>query len=220
MCEGAVFSTNDIPNCPTTAAEPPVGIITWEEAKRLFKNAQRRKDEQFYSPVFVCWYIDDYKFDGPHGIWHDSNYVLKVLRHFAGAITPDFSTYQDFPEPLKIYNTYRMRTFGYWLGTNGIAVINNCRWGTRETWRYCWDGIPKNSMICIGTVGGSPRKRCDRRRFEEGLEELIRVCCPHTVLVYGSAYYSCLTSLQEKGIRVIAYPGSTAVAFEKRRLTR
>ena len=41
--------------------------------------------------------------------------------------TPDFSTYQDFPEPLKVYNTYRMRAFGYWLTKNGIKVINNIR---------------------------------------------------------------------------------------------
>ncbi|MBQ0071515.1 MAG: DUF4417 domain-containing protein, partial [Spirochaetales bacterium] len=39
-------------------------------------------------------------------------------------ITPDFSTNQDFPEAIKIYATYRMRAFGYWLGREGIEVIN------------------------------------------------------------------------------------------------
>ena len=140
-----------------------------------------------------------------------------MLRHFAGAITPDFSTYQDFPEPLKKYNVYRMRVFGYWLGKNGIAVVNNCRWGTQETWKYCWDGIPKNSVICIGTVGGSPRKLVDRKRFEEGLEELVRVLQPHTILIFGSANYPCFDRLGAQGINVIAYPGNTASAFNKRR---
>ena len=78
------------------------------------------------------------------------SFVLEVLRHFAGAITPDFSTYQDFPEPLKIYNTYRMRVYGYWLGKDGIAVYNNARWGTPETWCYCYDGLPNDSVICVG----------------------------------------------------------------------
>jgi len=166
-----------------------MSIIPWDEAKRLYRNAMARGDKQFFYNAFVCWFIDDYKFDGPRGIWNNSAFVLKVLRHFAGAITPDFSTYQDFPEPLKIYNTYRMRVFGYWLGKNGIAVINNVRWGTSETWRYCWDGIPENSIVCIGTVGGSPRKLIDRKRFEEGLEELIRILQPHTILVYGSIQF-------------------------------
>lgn len=179
MCDGATFSSNDIPLCPTTAESLPSEIIPRDEAKHIYKNALARGDDESFYDAFVCWYIDDYKFDGPRGIWHDYVFVLRVLRHFAGAITPDFSTYQDFPEPLKIYNTYRMRAYGYWLGKNGIVVINNSRWGTQETWRYCFDGIPQNSIICIGTVGGSPRKLIDRKRFEEGLEELVRVCSPH-----------------------------------------
>lgn len=217
MCEGAKFSNHDIPFCPTTATSLPEGIILWDEAKRLYRKALARKDTDFFCNSFVCFYMDDYKFDGARGIWNNSAYALKVLRHFAGVITPDFSTYQDFPEPLKIYNTYRMRAFGYWLGKNGIVVINNIRWGTPETWAYCWDGAPKCSILSIGTVGGSPRKLIDRKRFEEGLEELVRVLQPHTIIVYGSANYPCFDRLIEHGIKVASYPSQTASAFERRR---
>ena len=217
MCEGAKFSNHDIPYCPTTATSLPESIITWEEAKQLYKKALARKDADFHCNAFVCFYIDDYKFDGARGLWNNSTYALKVLRHFAGVITPDFSTYQDFPEPLKIYNTYRMRAFGYWLGKNGIAVINNARWGTPETYRYCFDGISKNSMIAIGTVGGSPRRLIDRKRFEDGLEELIRILEPHTIIVYGSSNYPCFDRLKEIGVTIVSYPSQTASAFERRR---
>lgn len=213
MCKGAIYSDHDIPYCPTTAHEIPVRIIAWDEAVRLYR--KNRGNSDFFFPLFVCFYLDDYKFDGPRGIWQNSNRALEVLRHFAGAITPDFSTYQDFPEPLKIYNTFRMRAFGYWLGKNGIAVINNVRWGTPESWQYCWDGIPKNSIVAIGTVGGSPRKLTDRERFEKGLEELLKVLCPHTIIVYGSARYPCFDRLTEKGIKVVSYPSQTAQAFER-----
>lgn len=160
-------------------------------------------------------YLDDYKFDGPRGIWHDCKFALKVLRHFAGAITPDFSTCQDFPEPLKLYNTYRMRAFGFWLCRNGIAVINNVRWGTPETFGYCFIGISLSSIVAIGTCGGSPFKLEDRERFEKGLEELVKVLCPHTIIVYGSASYPCFDRLIEKGIKVVSYPSQTAQAFER-----
>ena len=216
MCRGATFSPNDIPFCPTTAEEPPSAIIPWDEAKHIYKNAIARGDKDFRHDAFVCFYLDDYKFDGPKGIWHDSASALKVLRHFAGVITPDFSTYQDFPKPLKSFNTYRMRVFGYWLGRNGLAVINNVRWGTPETWSYCWDGIPKNSIIAIGTVGGSPQKVVDRQRFDNGFAELIRVLQPHTVIVYGSAKYPCFDELSARGIKVVSYPSHTAAAFERR----
>lgn len=220
MCVGASFNHSkwDIPDCPTTAQRLPAGIITWEEAKSIYKKALARGDKGFYYNAFVCFYIDDQKFDGPRGIWHDYNHCLKVLRHFAGTITPDFSTYQDFPAAIKIHNTYRMRVFGYWLGKNGIEVINNVRWGTEESFAYCFDGLPYNDMVCIGTVGGSPRKRIDRERFEKGLEELVRVLKPHTILVYGSANYPCFEKLREQGIAIVSYQSKTAAYFDRRRL--
>lgn len=217
MCKGASFSRYDIPLCPTTADDLPAEIIMWDEAKRIYKRELTRKNQNFFYNAFVGFYLDDYKFDGPRGVWYDSTSALKVLCHFAGVITPDFSTYQDFPEPIKIYNTYRMRTFGRWLGLNGLAVINNVRWGTSESWRYCWDGIPKDSIVAIGTVGGSPRKLLDRKRFEEGLEELIRVLHPHTIIVYGSAKYPCFNTLEAHGIKIVSYSSNTALAFERRR---
>lgn len=217
MCDGAIYSQNDILYCPTTAKGPPEDIITWDEAKTIYRKAIKNKNKDFKHNAFVCFYTDDHKYDGPRGIWHDSAHALKVLRHFAGAITPDFSTYQDFPEPLKIYNTYRMRVFGYWLSTNGIFVINNVRWGTPETYKYCFDGIPKNSIIAIGTVGGSPRKLIDRKRFEDGLREMVERLNPHTIIVYGSARYDCFEKLKEQGINIVAFSSETAKAFEGRK---
>ena len=218
MVQGAYFAEHDIPYCPTTATELPHNIITWEEAKAIYKKYRIRKDSDFKEDSFVCFYLDDYKFDGPRGIWHDANHALKILRHFAGVITPDFSTYQDFPEPIKIFNTYRMRAFGYWLGRNGIHVINNVRWGTAETYRYCFTGIPQNSIIAIGTCGGSPRKLSDRKRFEDGLHELVERLHPHTIIVYGSANYPCFDRLKEQGITIVAYSSQSAKAFEGRKL--
>lgn len=216
MCEGVIYTEHDIPICPTTAYNLPTSIVTWEEAKSIYKKHIAKKDYDFHYSAFVCWYIDDYKFDGVRGIWHDSNQTLKILRHFEGAITPDFSTYQDFPDPIKRYNTYRMRAYGYWLGKNSISVINNIRWGTSESYSYCFDGIPKNSIVAIGTVGGSPRKYVDRTRFEQGLDELIKRLHPHTIIIYGSANYSCFDKLIDQGIKVISYPSQMAQAYEGR----
>ena len=81
MCEGATFTQNDIPVCPTTAIAPPEDVVTWEEAKSIYKKQLRLKNNDFKHNAFVCFYIDDYKFDGPRGIWHDSAHALKVLRH-------------------------------------------------------------------------------------------------------------------------------------------
>ena len=217
MAKGARFCAHDIPFCPTTAKDIPAAIITWEEAKAIYKEHIAKKDYNFKINAFVCFYIDDCKFDGPRGIWHDYKQALKVLCHFAGVITPDFSTYQDFPEPIKLYATYRMRLYGYWLGVNGLEVINNVRWGTSETWRYCFEGIPLNSIVAIGTVGGSPRKLDDRKRFEEGLFKLVEVLQPHTIIVYGSANYECFEKLKEQGVTIVSFQSKTSKAYEGRK---
>lgn len=215
MADGATFGKHDIPFCPTTAEHIPVRLVTWEEAKQIHKKHIAKKEYVYHEDAFVNWYLDDYKFDGTRGIWHDYKFVLKVLRHFEGAITPDFSTYQDFPEPLKLYATYRMRLYGYWLGNEGIKVVNNVRWGTEETFDYCFEGIPTNSIVAIGTVGGSPRKLIDRERFETGLYKMVEVLHPHTILVYGSANGSCFDKLRAMGIQIVSYPSKTATVFEE-----
>lgn len=217
MCEGASFTPNDIPRCRTTATRLPTDVINWDEAKAIYKKRIAKKEYDFKYKAFVCFYMDDYKFDGVRGIWHDAKQCLKVLRHFEGAITPDFSTYQDFPEPLKLYNTYRMRAFGHWLGKNGIEVINNIRWGTVETYRYCYDGVDTESMIAIGTVGGSPRKYEDRQRFVEGFEEMIKVLRPKIIVVYGSSDYPCFEKAKAQGIQIVTFKSQTARAFERRK---
>ena len=91
-----------------------------------------------------------------------------------------------------------MRAFGYWFGTIcGHAVINNVGWGTPETYDYCFDGIPENGIVAIGTVGGSPRKLIDRERF----------------IVYGSENYPCFDKLREQGINIVSYPSRKALVF-------
>lgn len=169
MVDGADFTENDIPVCPTTALAMPSKIITYSEA-RTIHNKRIKEDKNYFFDAFVCFYEHNQNFDGVRsGIWYYPKKAYEILKHFKEIITPDFSTYQDFPNPLKKWKTYRMRALGYWYGTMcRKQVINNVRWGTEETYEYCFDGIEENSTVAIGAVGGSPYKLIDRERFEKG----------------------------------------------------
>jgi len=217
MVEGATFSKeNDIPYCPTLLTSIPVMMITWDEAKTLYAK-EVRKNVDFYIEAFVCFYIDDYKFDGPFsGIWRHPKRTLKILNHFRGIVTADYSTYVDFPDPINRYNTYRMRAFGYWIGKQGAEVVNNVRWGYPNTYSYSFDGIERHSVVAVGTVGGSPKKLVDRDRFEKGILAMVEQLQPHTILVYGSADYPIFDALREKGVTIVSYKSHTALAYEKR----
>lgn len=213
MLNEAEYTANDIPICPCTATEVPEKIISYEQACLIYKNNIEAGIKNFVSKDFVHFYMDDYKFDGPVcGVWHAPGRALKILGHFAGIITPDFSTCADFPFPLKCYNTYRMRAFGYWYGKRGGAVINNVRWGTRETFAYCFDGIPKDSIVAIGAVASRLRNRKNRRIFELGFSHMLEILRPRTIIVYGSDKYPCFDAVR-KYVEIIAFPSETNIAF-------
>jgi len=219
MVEGAKFSVNDIPMCPTTTSKIPSKLISFDDAKAIHKREMRRGNKDYKVEGFVHFFIDDQKFDGKRSsIWLYPEKTIEILKHFSGIIAPDFSTYADFPEPLKKWNYYRMCAFGYWAGMQGISVISNCRWGTEETWSYCFDGNPSNSMLAIGVVASGIRHLENRPLFEQGLFKMVEQLHPHTIIVYGSASYACFDEIKRQGIKVVFYPSKTSLAFAERRV--
>lgn len=214
MVRGAKFIMgSDIPVCPCTAKDIPKRLISYVDAKHLHK-INSRSNNDYQIDAYVHFYIDDQKFDGPKSsVWLYPYKALEILRHFSGVITVDFSTNADFPDPIKRYNTYRMRALGFWLGTQGISVINNVRWGTEETWNYCFDGIPLYSTVAIGTVASGIKKLENRQDFETGLNKMVELLKPHTIIVYGSANYDCFKKLVDIGIQIIPFPSDTSLAF-------
>ena len=214
MVKGAIFSENDIPFCPTTAKEMPKKLISFSRARTMYNKHKKRGDIDFFEDACVHFYQDDQNFDGKRcGIWTEPLMALEILCHFAGVITPDFSTCADFPEPIKTMNTYRMRAFGYWYGTLlGHSVINNVRWGTSETFSYCFDGIPKNSVVAIGIVASGLREVKNRKDFEVGFDKMLEVLQPHTIIIYGSDNYDFFDKIREQ-IKIIHFRSETDIAL-------
>lgn len=145
--------------------------------------------------------MDDYKFES---VWNHPHAALKKLKRCDGVITPDFSTYLDMPTALKIYNTYRMRAFGHWLGKQGLQVINNVRWSYPNSYKYCFDGIEQNSIVSISTVGCIEDKH-DEDRFTEGLAAMVETLKPRHILFYGKLGRNFMDKYIEARIPVTFY---------------
>lgn len=217
LVRGCRYTNNDIP-ISTAIGGIPKELIGWDDAKAIHKRELLNGNENYHKHAYIHWYLDDQNFDGNHsGIWQHPEKALDIIRHFDGIISPDFSTFADFPKAIKLYNFYRMRVFDYWISSNGIPVVYNIRWGTEETWSYCWDGIPHNAIVAIGTVGSNLRIKDNRLAFTEGLFKMVEELNPIAIVVYGSAKYDCFEQLKEKGIDIIAFPSKTAMAYERRR---
>lgn len=217
MVEGAQFSSHDLPLCPTTAIRLPSKLTSYAEAKKIHKSEMKQRHYNYHVDAFVHFYEDDQNFDGKRtSIWLYPQKALSIIRHYSGIFAPDFSTNADFPIPLKVWNFYRMNAFGYWIGSLGIPVISNCRWGTEETWDYCFDGNPRNSIVSIGSVASGIRRLRNRPLFEAGLFEMVKVLRPHTIVVYGSANYRFFDTLRSRGIQIVSYPSKTSQAYAGR----
>jgi len=130
---------------------------------------------------WVHFYLDDYKFER---IWNRPKDYLRRLKKYEGVISPDFSLYRDMPLVMQTWNTYRNRAIGYWLSKNGIRVIPNVRWGDERTYEFCFDGLPQNSVVAVGTHG-CVKRREDRGFFENGFLTMLERIHPAEVIVYG-----------------------------------
>lgn len=216
MATDAIWSPNGIPLCPSTTSETPKDIITYSEAKAIYKK-EISKDKDFHNDSFVCFYEHDQYFDGQGGIWHNPKKAYSILSHFEGIIAPDFSTYSDFPKPLRLYNYYRMNVFGYWYGQIcGKKVIVNARWNYRESFPYCFDGIRENEdVITIGTVGSNLKQEESRYRFLCGLEELIKVKKPKKIIIYGGLPSWVSNQDFLKGIEIVRFQSRTDKKYRR-----
>ncbi len=107
IVRGATFSSHDIPNCPTYLPNGlPKKLISYQDAKTIYYRNIRKGLTTFHVDAFVDFYCDDQIFDGKRSsIWKYPKKALEILKHFDGAITPDFSTYADFPDQIIRYNT-------------------------------------------------------------------------------------------------------------------
>lgn len=143
--------------------------------------------------VFIHFYQDDYIFDGYYGVWnsllydHQSNkgFSLDKLKNAGGIICPDYSIYGDFPEALKIMNTYRSRAVGSYINSIGGYALPNFHANGPDSYDYCFGGLRKHTVVALSTVG-CLRSNADKTLFLKDTEELIKRIEPKLIILYGN----------------------------------
>ena len=120
-------------------------------------------------------------------------------------ISTDFSLYFDMPLAMQIWNTYRNRAFAFWLQENGVDVIPNVQWGDERSYEFCFEGIPKNSIVAISTHGCIQGKK-ERPLFKKGLEELVGRLKPTTIVNYSNTPDDIFSPYKKAGIEILQIP--------------
>jgi len=131
--------------------------------------------------VGVHFYLDDYQFER---VWNNPEKYIELFQEYDGILSPDFSLYMDMPMPMKVWNVYRSRLIGAYYQSYGIPVIPTLSWAEKETFDFCFKGIPKGSIVSISTLGVKKDKD-EMKTWLEGVKEMLKTVNPKTLLIYG-----------------------------------
>ena len=137
------------------------------------------------------FYYDDYKFISA---WREPDKYLEKLRRFKAVVSPDFSLYTDFPRSLQILSCYRRQWCGAYWQYLGIDVIPDVVWGDKESFKFCFEGIPKGGTVAVSTVGVKNDIEWNNKlndMFLAGYNEMLKRIEPETILFYGDLIDGC-----------------------------
>lgn len=129
----------------------------------------------------VHFYIYDWLFER---FWNKPENYLEKLAKFDCCLTPDFSLYTDMPLAMQIWNVYRSRVMGKMMEDYGITVIPTLMWSTPESYEFCFEGLPKHSVVSVSTVGVMNSDEA-QKIWVDGMDEAMRVLEPSCVVAYG-----------------------------------
>lgn len=135
----------------------------------------------------IHFFVDDYQFER---LWREPNAYLKLLSEFHSLMTPDFGLYQDYPKSIQIYNHYRKHWLGAYWQSLGFKVIPTIAWSDRESFKWCFDGVPIGSTVAVSSVGTQQSKKT-KQAFLEGWNEMLEKLQPETVIFHGNIPKEC-----------------------------
>ena len=84
--------------------------------------------------------------------------------------------------------------------------------GKEENFKYCFDGIPNNSIVAVGTVASGLKKLENRKLFSVGFEKMLEVLTPKIILVYGSDNYEFFDKVRN-AIQIVHFQSAKDLAL-------
>lgn len=132
--------------------------------------------------AFCHFFIEDYRFER---VWHEPERYVPVIKRYAGAIMPNFSTWHIMPLPMQYYMLYRNRALAYYWQQQGIEVIPLLQCGDPRTYDYAFEGLPIGGTYAVMN-NGLMKEAEDRFYWYEFLEIALDAVKPDMLLVYGT----------------------------------
>ena len=149
----------------------------------------------------INFFLDDYQFER---VWNYPEKYAKLLKQFGAVLSPDFSMYGNFPTAVQIFNHYRRQWLGRYWQERGITVIPTACWADKTSFEWCFDGLPKHSIIAVGNVGRVKRPG-EIKWFLDGYNTMLEVLQPTQVLFFTKVF----KDIYQGPITYIKYTGNS-----------
>ena len=162
---------------------PPCNFGYYPEDSIDFEESFSRKIKN-HRKLNVNFYIDDTKFTR---LWNNPDKYLNHLKCFHSVTMPDFSIstgYRGMPFALNIFNKYRNHAIAWYLHMNDIAIIPSVPIADKDSYDWCFAGLPKHSILSVCT-NGRVRAKASRLEFCDGFRAMCERLEPTRVIVVG-----------------------------------
>ena len=131
----------------------------------------------------VHFFLADYVFER---LWNNPERYVPILSQYKAIVSPDFSQYTNMPRVMQMWNHYRKMWLSQYYQARGIKVIPAPCWSDEASFEYCFEGMPKKSLLCISTAGCVSNKKVFKA-FMKGYEKTLEVLEPSQLIIYGIA---------------------------------
>ena len=157
-----------------TLTEPDMIGFNYSTASTLPNGAQKKDN-------IVHFFLADCTFER---LWNNPERYVSVFQKYKAIVSPDFSQYPNMPRVMQMWQHYRKMWLSQFYQSRGIKVIPAPCWSDEESFEYCFEGMPKHSLLCISTAGCVSNKGVFKA-FMKGYEKTLEVLEPSQLIIYG-----------------------------------
>lgn len=131
----------------------------------------------------VHFFLNDYEIKS---VWNHLERTTHDLFKFDVLFAPDFSVFVNDDMFIHTNKTgiYRSRFIAAYWQRCGYNVIPVASWGDVNSLKYCFEGLPEDSVIAVGGIG---HMHCSaaKRLWHYAIDQLVETKHPSTLIVYG-----------------------------------
>ena len=126
-------------------------------------------------------FVDDNRFEK---LYKHPEIYIELYSKYRFALTPDFSLYSEMNLWRQIESVGKSRWVGAKWQEAGMTVVTTISWGQPSSFRFCFDGVEKHSVVAVGMIG------CKHGRvpFMRGYNEMLDRIEPEAVICLGDPF--------------------------------